>query len=146
MLVTYAHVQQLENSFLELLVENLNRLNEEEEADRLGVFHLLGILENVLAFNPNISKTLIKKTKTLSWTLNRIQNPVQDDNRGYAAELLSILLQSDRENRIAYGKNDGVEASLKVLSVRNFNHFSVSNYLNDRLAIQAERPHRRGGD
>lgn len=135
MLVTCAHVQQLENSFLELLVENLNRLNEEEEADRFGVFHVLGILENVLAFNPNISKTLIKETKTLSWTLNRIQNPVQDDNRGYAAELLSILLQSDRENRIAYGKNDGVEVSLKVLSVSYFNHFFAPNYLNDRSAI-----------
>ncbi|KAF9652244.1 DUF1716-domain-containing protein [Thelephora ganbajun] len=106
----------LENSFLELLVENLNRLNEEEEADRLGVFHVLGILENVLAFNPDISKTLIKKTKTLPWTLNRIQNPAHDDNRGYAAELLSILLQNYRENRLAYGKNDGVEVSLKVLS------------------------------
>ena len=146
MLITYAYVQQLENSFLELLVENLNRLNEEEEADRLGVFHVLGILENVLAFNPDISKTLIKKTKTLSWTLNRIQNPVQDDNRGYAAELLSILLQSDRENRVAYGKNDGVEVSLKVLSVSYFNHCFVSDYLNDRLAIQAERPRRRGRD
>ncbi|KAF9780181.1 Catenin-beta-like protein [Thelephora terrestris] len=106
----------LENSFLELLVENLNRLNEEEEADRLGVFHVLGILENVLAFNPAISKVLIKKTKTLFWTLNRIQKPAQDDNRGYAAELLSILIQSDRENRLAYGKEDGVEVSLRVLS------------------------------
>lgn len=123
------------------MVENLNRLNEEEEADRLGVFHVLGILENVLAFNPDISKTLIKKTKTLPWTLNRIQNPVQDDNRGYAAELLSILLQSDRENRLAYGKNDGVEASLKVLSVSPFNYSFVSNHLTDRLALQAERPY-----
>ena len=100
----------------------------------------MGILENVLAFNPDISKTLTKKTKTLSWTLGRIQNPEQDDNRGYAAELLSILLQSDRENRLAYGKNDGVEVSLKVLSVSYFNSFLVSNNLNDRLAIQAERP------
>jgi beta-catenin-like protein 1 len=124
---------------LELLVENLNRLNEEEEADRLGVFHVLGILENVLAFNPDISKSLIKKNKTLSWVLSRIQNPIQDDNRGYAAELLSILLQNDRENRIAYGKNDGVEASLKVLSVSYPRCFFGSGTLNDSPAIQAER-------
>ena len=129
------HVQQLENSFLELLVENLSRLNQEEEADRLGVFHVLGILENVLAFNPGISKALIKKTKTLPWTLNRIQNPLQDDNRGYAAELLSILLQNDRENRLAYGKEDGIEISLKVLSVSYFGHFFVSGFLNDYSAI-----------
>ena len=129
----------MDNSFLELLVENLDRLNEEEEADRQGVFHVLGILENVLAFNPDISKTLVKKTKTLSWALNRIQNPVQDDNRGYAAEFLSIILQSDRENRLAYGKGDGVEASLKVLSVSYPRSISVSSCLNDIPAIQAER-------
>jgi len=122
---THTCARQLENSFLELLVENLDRLNEEEEADRLGVFHVLGILENALGFNPEISKILVKKTKTLSWTLNQIQSPVQDDNRGYAAELLSIILQSDRENRLTYGKNDGVEVSLKVLSVSNCRRFFV---------------------
>ena len=121
------------------MVENLDRLNEEEEADRQGVFHVLGILENVLAFNPDISKTLVKKTKTLSWALNRIQNPVQDDNRGYAAEFLSIILQSDRENRLAYGKSDGVEVSLKVLSVSCPLSFFVFSYLKDELAIQTER-------
>jgi len=121
------------------LVENLDRLNEEEEADRQGVFHVLGILENVLAFNPDISKTLVKKTKTLSWALNRIQNPVQDDNRGYAAEFLSIVLQSDRENRLAYGRSDGVEVSLKVLSVSRLRSFFVFGYLNHGLAIQTER-------
>jgi beta-catenin-like protein 1 len=47
-------------------LKNLNQLNEEEEADHLGVFHVLGVLEIVLAFNPAISKVLIKKTKTLS--------------------------------------------------------------------------------
>lgn len=117
------------------MVENLNRLNEEEEADRQGVFHVMGILENILAFNPHISKTLIKETKTLSWTLNRIQNPVQDDNRGYAAELLSILIQNDRENRLAYGKDDGVEISLKVLSVSHLRHFFASRFLNIASAI-----------
>ena len=120
---------------MELLVENLNRLGEEEEADRLGVFHVLGILENVLAFNPDISKTLIDKTKTLPWILNRIQNPVQDDNRGYAAELLSILLQSDRENRLSYEKNDGVEVSLKVLSVSFRRRSLVSGFLKGCSAI-----------
>ena len=121
------------------MVENLDRLNEEEEADRQGVFHVLGILENVLAFNPDISKTLVEKTKTLSWALSRIQNPVQDDNRGYAAEFLSIILQSDRENRLAYGKGDGVEVSLKVLSVSYRRPFFVFSCLNGGSAIQTER-------
>jgi len=33
---------QVENSILELLVDNLSRLNEEEESDRQGIFHVLG--------------------------------------------------------------------------------------------------------
>lgn len=33
---------QLENSILELLVDNLKRLNEAEESDRQGAFHILG--------------------------------------------------------------------------------------------------------
>lgn len=36
------HFTQLENSILELLVDNLSRLNETEESDRQGVFHILG--------------------------------------------------------------------------------------------------------
>ena len=41
------HLIQLENSILELLVDNLKRLNEEEESDRQGVFHILGMYTQV---------------------------------------------------------------------------------------------------
>lgn len=53
----------------------------------------------------------------MTWLLNRIQSKTHDENRGYAAELLSILLQSNAENRLELGKKDGVETILKVLSV-----------------------------
>lgn len=53
----------------------------------------------------------------MPWLLNRVQAKVHDENRGYAAELLSILLQNDMENRLEFGKNDGVEIILKALSV-----------------------------
>jgi beta-catenin-like protein 1 len=42
---------------------------------------------------------------------------MHDENRGYAAELLSILLQNNVDNRLELGKKDGVETILKVLSV-----------------------------
>jgi beta-catenin-like protein 1 len=38
--------RQVENSCLELLVDNLSRLNEVEESDRQGVFHVLGMVCN----------------------------------------------------------------------------------------------------
>ncbi|KAJ3554103.1 hypothetical protein NM688_g3281 [Phlebia brevispora] len=104
------------NSILELLVDNLKRMNETEESDRQGVFHILGIFENLIGFNADLSLQLISKTTILKWLLDRIQAKKYDENRGYAAELISILLQNNRANRLAFGKEDGVEACLKVLS------------------------------
>ncbi|KAH7914167.1 Catenin-beta-like protein [Hygrophoropsis aurantiaca] len=106
----------LENSILELLVENLSRLNEEEESDRQGVFHIMGVFENVLGFNPSLSTRLVFKTNMMTWLLNRIQSKNHDENRGYAAELLSILLQTEASNKAVFGEKDGVEIILKILS------------------------------
>ncbi|RXW24656.1 hypothetical protein EST38_g1148 [Candolleomyces aberdarensis] len=106
----------VENSIFELLVDNLGRLNETEESDRVGVFHILGIFENILGLNPELAAEMITKTKILPWLLNRVQAKAHDENRGYAAELLSILLQNSPPNRLAFAKADGVETVLKVLS------------------------------
>ncbi|EAU84811.2 DUF1716 domain-containing protein [Coprinopsis cinerea okayama7 len=103
-------------SVLDLLVENLPRLNEAEESDRQGVFHILGVFENILGFNPDLATTLVEKTKLLPWLLNRIQGKTHDENRGYSAEILSILLQNSTPNRLAFGREDGVETVLKLLS------------------------------
>ncbi|KAH8830938.1 Catenin-beta-like protein [Flagelloscypha sp. PMI_526] len=106
----------VDNSVLELLVDNLARLNEEEESDKQGVFHVLGVFENVLSFNPTIATAFVAKTTILSWCLKRIQPKAHDENRSYAAELLSILLQDNNANRLAFGKQDGVEICLQVVS------------------------------
>jgi beta-catenin-like protein 1 len=78
----------------------------------------IGIFENILSVNPDLAPQVVEKTKVLTWLLNRVQSKTHDENRGYAAELLSILLQSNTPNRLAYAKGDGVEIALKVLSVR----------------------------
>jgi beta-catenin-like protein 1 len=135
----------LENSILELLVDNLGRLNETEESDRQGVFHILGIFENVLGFNPQLSTQLVSKTSVLTWLLNRIQSKTHDENRGYAAELLSILLQNNVDNRLELGKKDGVETVLKVLSVSTFCSTSLEDITQkpNVIAISTKRSHRR---
>ena len=116
-----------------MLVDNLSRLNETEESDRQGVFHILGIrpprtschplltyvsgvFENVLGFNPDLS-ILVSKTKMMNWLLDRVQSKTHDENRSYSAELLSILLQNNAANRQDFGQKDGTEVVLKVLSV-----------------------------
>lgn len=35
---------KVENSILDLLIDNLKRVNEAEESDRQGLFHILGML------------------------------------------------------------------------------------------------------
>lgn len=110
-------------------------MNEEEESDRQGVFHILGeiylfphqcyltyhqcigFFENVLGFNPSLASELGSKTNIIPWLLERIQSKKHEENRGYAAELLSILLQDNKVNRLELGKKDGIETILKVVSV-----------------------------
>ncbi|KAI6151882.1 Catenin-beta-like protein [Pisolithus tinctorius] len=106
----------VEHSILELLVDNLSRLNEAEESDRQGVFHIIGVFENVLEFNPDLSENLVAQTKIMNWLLERILWKAHDENRCYAAELLSILLQNSSANREELGKKDGVENMLRALS------------------------------
>ncbi|KIO32831.1 hypothetical protein M407DRAFT_96181, partial [Tulasnella calospora MUT 4182] len=106
----------LENTVLELLVSNLSRMNEAEESDRQGVYNTLNVFENVLAFNPTLSRTLVTNTSVLKWLLERVQAKTHDDNRVYASELLAIILQDNRQNRLDFGKGGGVDTLLQVLS------------------------------
>jgi beta-catenin-like protein 1 len=77
----------------------------------------IGIFENIMGFNPDISSKLVTQTHLMTWLLKRIQAKSHDENRAYAAELLSILLQTRNENRLVLSENDGIEIILKVLSV-----------------------------
>lgn len=61
----------------------------------------------------------------MSWLLDRIQWKTFDENRGYAAELISILLQNQTDNKLAFGKNNGVEITLKVISVSLMTSYST---------------------
>ena len=59
---------------------------------------------------------MVSKTTILSWLLNRIEAKTHDGNRGYAAEVLAILVQSSRSNRLVLVKADGVDTILRALS------------------------------
>ena len=109
----------------------MTRFDEAEESDRQGVYHVLGIFENFVGSKPLLAERLVLKTKLLPWLLNRVQSKPHDENRGYAAELLSILLQGSRLNRLELGKKDGVEPLLNVASVCpwSFQFLSISHVL-----------------
>ncbi|CAB5394876.1 unnamed protein product [Rhizophagus irregularis] len=106
----------LEHQLLELLVQNLSRLDEEEPADKQGVFNTLGIIENLTSFDPAISERIVRDTNLLQWMLNRIRVKVFDSNKQYCSELLAILLQNSRVNRLKLGELGGVDVLLQVLN------------------------------
>lgn len=83
---------------MQLLVQNLGRMNEQEESDRQGVFKILGIFENIISLEPKYAQDIALKTEILPWLLKRLQVKGFDANIGYASEILSILLQDDRGN------------------------------------------------
>ena len=80
----------------------------------------LAIFENLLGVSPELAEQIVDKTQFLKWLLERVQVGTHDENRGYASELLSILLQSSRSNRLVLAKEGGIEVLLQSLAVRQF--------------------------
>ncbi|WVR03234.1 hypothetical protein IAU60_000225 [Kwoniella sp. DSM 27419] len=106
----------LDNSILDLLVSNLSRLDESEETDSQGVFHILGVFENLLSFMPPLAEQITSGTALLPWLLKRITKKEYDSNKQYASEILAILLQENRDIIMRLGELDGLDALLQVLS------------------------------
>ena len=88
-----------------------------ESSSAIRLIGNTGIFENFVSLIPGLASTLVSKTTVMQWLLKRIQGEKHDENRSYAAELLSILLQTSVDNKNALAKYDGVETLLKVLSV-----------------------------
>ncbi|RAK90975.1 DUF1716 domain protein [Aspergillus costaricaensis CBS 115574] len=107
----------LDAELIELLAQNLSRLDEESEVDRAGVYYVLNVLENI-ASQTAIAEKIGQDPNLLPWLIARIQKkerPVTQ-NQQYAAEILAILLQSTPKNREKVVSLDGVENLLQLLS------------------------------
>ncbi|KAI8994501.1 Catenin-beta-like protein [Pilobolus umbonatus] len=106
----------LENELMELLVQNLSRMNEEEESDRQGVFKILGIFENIISLDPKYTENIALKTEIIPWLLKRLQVKEFDANIAYASEILSILIQDNRDIRLKVGELDGIDVLLRAVA------------------------------
>ncbi|KAJ3190594.1 hypothetical protein HK101_008572 [Irineochytrium annulatum] len=108
----------LENEALELLVSNLERMNEDstEADDKQGVFNALGVVENLISVDPTVAELVVSKTPLLPWLAKRVKVKTFDSNRQYASELLAILLQTSRANRLALNAIDGFTALMQVIA------------------------------
>lgn len=98
-----------------LLVQNLERLNDVEEAD--GVHNSLAIIENLTEMKSEMCQEAAQQG-LLGWILKRLkQKSPFDVNKLYCSEILSILLQETNENRLLLGTLDGIDVLLQQLAV-----------------------------
>ncbi|KAM7222969.1 putative DUF1716 domain containing protein [Rhypophila decipiens] len=108
----------LEADLLGLLVSNFSRLDEEnQEADRSGIYHALGVIEN-LCSRPKTAEDIGKDEDLLKWLLSRAkkaEKPVTQ-NKQYAAEILAILVQSSPANRRRLANLDAVDTMLQLVA------------------------------
>lgn len=107
----------LEADLLGLLASNLARLDEAQDADREGVYHALGVLEN-LCSRPDTAEAVGADDALLRWLLQRAgrsERPV-GQNKQYAAEVLAILVQGSAKNRRRLVELDAVDALLQLVA------------------------------
>jgi beta-catenin-like protein 1 len=106
-----------EADLLGLLTSNFSRFDETDSADASGVYHSLSVIENLLS-KPSNTDLIGKDSTLLKWLLERIQKPEKPttQNKQYASEILSILTQSSRTNRVRIAESNGVETFLTNLA------------------------------
>ncbi|KAF9311623.1 hypothetical protein BG003_007193 [Podila horticola] len=107
----------VKDGMLDLLVQNLARLDEEEANDRQGVFNTLAIFENLTSIDIQLAETIALKSQLMPWMLKRLKVKAFDSNKQYCSELLAILMQSSSDNRKRLGELGGIDDLLQLLSV-----------------------------
>ncbi|KAF9905079.1 hypothetical protein EC991_002032 [Linnemannia zychae] len=106
----------IDQGLLDLLVQNLSRLDEEETNDRQGVFNTLAVFENLTSIEVALAETIVSKSGLLPWMMKRLKVKAFDSNKQYCSELLAILLQSSSANRKKLGELGGIDDLLQLLA------------------------------
>ncbi|PNP61124.1 hypothetical protein FNYG_14212 [Fusarium nygamai] len=107
----------MEADLLSLLVSNFSRLNEDDESDRNGIYHALGLIEN-LCSRQSVAERVGEDEKLLQWLLQRIKRKEDtvSQNKQYAAEILAILAQMSVANRTKLINLDAVDLLLQLIA------------------------------
>ncbi|KAL1140811.1 hypothetical protein AAG570_000739 [Ranatra chinensis] len=106
----------LNHQVCSLLLHNLQRLDENVKEESDGVHNTLAIIENLIELRPQLVGE-IGKQGLMQWLLKRIKAKISaDQNRLYSSEILSILLQNNKENKILLGELGGIDTLLQQLA------------------------------
>uniref|UniRef100_A0A3Q3FRH2 Beta-catenin-like protein 1 n=1 Tax=Labrus bergylta TaxID=56723 RepID=A0A3Q3FRH2_9LABR len=85
----------LEGQVVALLVQNMDRLDEQVKEEADGIFNTLAIIENMAEFRPGLC-TEAAQQGLMQWLLKRIKAKMPfDANKLYCSEILAILLQNN---------------------------------------------------
>uniref|UniRef100_A0A4W5PNK4 Beta-catenin-like protein 1 n=1 Tax=Hucho hucho TaxID=62062 RepID=A0A4W5PNK4_9TELE len=107
----------LEGQVVALLVQNMERLDEQVKEEADGVYNTLAIIENMAEFRPGLC-TEAAQQGLMQWLLKRIKAKIPfDANKLYCSEVLAILLQNNDSTRELLGELDGIDVLLQQLSV-----------------------------
>jgi len=106
----------LERQVFPLLVTNLERMDEGVREEAEGVHNTLAVIENIVEARPEKSRD-IAEAGFMAWLVRKLKVKVTfDDNKLYASEILSILLQNEPENRLLFGSMDALDSLLQQLA------------------------------
>ncbi|CAB1336415.1 unnamed protein product [Coregonus sp. 'balchen'] len=109
----------LEGQVVALLVQNMERLDEQVKEEADGVYNTLAIIENMAEFRPGLC-TEAAQQGLMQWLLKRIKAKIPfDANKLYCSEILAILLQNNDSTRELLGELDGIDVLLQQLSRHN---------------------------
>ncbi|KAI4299683.1 hypothetical protein L6164_033117 [Bauhinia variegata] len=107
----------VENSVLELLVQNLHRLSDSDLDEMAAVYNTLATIENLIEVKPAVAELVCEKSKLLKWLLGKIKVREFDSNKQYASEILAILLQNSTANQKKLGQMNGVDVVLQAVAM-----------------------------
>ncbi|KAL1566721.1 beta-catenin-like protein 1 [Salvia divinorum] len=107
----------IENSAVELLVQNLARLSDSDPDESAAIYNTLSTIENLIEVKPSASELVCEKTKLLKWLQARIKIREFDSNKQYASEILAILLQNSAANQKRFGQMNGVDTLLQAVAM-----------------------------
>ncbi|CAN0444704.1 unnamed protein product [Ascophyllum nodosum] len=103
---------------LELLVQNLSRLDETYEEDAKGVNTTMGVLENLLEARPSLGPTLCEPPlSVLRFLLKRLQVKKFDENKLYCSEILAMLVNGDTDVQRRLGTLQGMDGIDRLLQI-----------------------------
>ncbi|XP_071331570.1 beta-catenin-like protein 1 isoform X1 [Trachinotus anak] len=107
----------LEGQVVALLVQNMERLDEQVKEEADGIYNTLAIVENMAEFRPGLCAEAAQQG-LMQWLLKRIKAKMPfDANKLYCSEILAILLQNNDNTRELLGEMDGIDVLLQQLSV-----------------------------